>query len=263
MEFINIINSNTLHFIKVLQTPPPQAIQANYLKSNYEQQTHKLIMLFATVAALSSLSALALAAPTPRTHQNSARSTNNGTLYLYSSTGGAEPTALNGAVINANSNGFYINGLPTGSYCPYTPSACPAGNTTVLSASGTGSLAMDVEVPGGQQVYISPDGSLNYTTGPLPDSTTGAGYTPRGIYVGWTYTSDYGEYTFGSLTFSQNSSTTASVFDFLACPTADDGYAVKAPLANLTFSDDCVKIGLITYVADLAGPASWQYNWAM
>ena len=153
-------------------------------------------MFFTTITALTSLTTLAFAAPTP--YRNAPSGINNGTFYIYSSTGGAEPKALNVALINANDNGFYINGLPTRTYCPNTVNDCPDGNVTVLATSGSGTVSMDVQVPGGQQVYIAPDGSLNYTTANSASKPTGS------IQTGFKYVSDYGENTFGSLQFSQD-----------------------------------------------------------
>lgn len=217
-------------------------------------------MLFTTATALSALSALAIAAPTPVRHQNVQRSTNNGTFFLYSSTGGAAgaPAALDGAIISANNYGFYIDGPPTASFCPDTVSDCPPGNTTVLGTSGTGTVYMNTEVPGGQFVYISPDGSLNYTI-------AHSGFMPTGsLTKGFKYVSDYGENTFGSLDFNPNGTAT-TVFDFLACPAtaphgSSDGYAVKYAFKDVEYSEDCVKIGLITYVKNGSEPAAWQYS---
>ncbi|KKK17203.1 hypothetical protein AOCH_006970 [Aspergillus ochraceoroseus] len=53
---------------------------------------------------------------------------------------------------------FWLGGEP-GTYCPLT-SGCPPGNMTVLAGNG-GSLS--VVVPGGQQIYVSPEGALKFT----------------------------------------------------------------------------------------------------
>ncbi|MCJ1379114.1 hypothetical protein MMC17_002214 [Xylographa soralifera] len=47
------------------------------------------------------------------------------------------------------------------SYCPTSVgTGCPVGNQTVFTADGG---ALDVEVPGGQQVYVAPNGALSFT----------------------------------------------------------------------------------------------------
>lgn len=53
---------------------------------------------------------------------------------------------------------------PTSSYCPdVVGAACPPGNATAVVASA-GRAAMDVMVPGGQAVYLTPDDwSVGYT----------------------------------------------------------------------------------------------------
>lgn len=53
-------------------------------------------------------------------------------------------------------------GGSTCSYCPSVvpPADCPAGTNTVIYGSGN---AMDVEVPGGQQLYLNPAWTLAYT----------------------------------------------------------------------------------------------------
>ncbi|GIK00732.1 hypothetical protein Aspvir_004761 [Aspergillus viridinutans] len=75
--------------------------------------------------------------------------------------------------LNANAGAFWI-GKPSAPYCPknVTVVDCPAVNTTSFVAQGS-KLFLNAVVPGGQQVYISPQGQLTYT---VPHS----GYIPAG-----------------------------------------------------------------------------------
>ncbi|MCJ1473377.1 hypothetical protein MMC13_002028 [Lambiella insularis] len=65
--------------------------------------------------------------------------------------------------LEASNQGFIFGpGITSASsYCPTSiGTGCPVGNQTVFTADGG---AMDVEVPGGQQVYVAPNGALSYT----------------------------------------------------------------------------------------------------
>ncbi|GIJ85282.1 hypothetical protein Asppvi_004138 [Aspergillus pseudoviridinutans] len=63
--------------------------------------------------------------------------------------------------LNANAGAFWI-GKPTASFCPENVAGCSAVNTTSFVAQGS-KLFLNDAVPGGQQVYISPQGQLTYT----------------------------------------------------------------------------------------------------
>lgn len=68
--------------------------------------------------------------------------------------------AVDGKPITAGGQRLVIGGT-TSSYCP-TGVPCPPGDFTALLASG-GTAAMDVMVPGGQQVFLDPYWSVHYT----------------------------------------------------------------------------------------------------
>lgn len=148
--------------------------------------------------------------------------------------------------ITASDYGFWIN-KPTASDCPTNlGSACPAGNETALTFSNsTSSLAMDVVVPGGQQVYVTPSGEFGYT---IPHSAA----LPAGaVTTGFKYTPPAASNSVGTLTFGNGTQ------GFLACPTGDgDVYQVVA--SNGTNSDSCLGIDLAT-VAYGSGYAAWEY----
>lgn len=72
-----------------------------------------------------------------------------------------------GTAINASGGKFYINSN-TSTYCPdevpgLDCSAYSGSQTVFVIGNGTTTMSLDVSVPGGQQVYIAPDGSLSYT----------------------------------------------------------------------------------------------------
>jgi hypothetical protein len=85
-------------------------------------------------------------------------------------------SSLHGQVVNAAGSAFYLGGSPV-TYCPLTnQTLCPAGNQTILdgmSAMLVGDFhhrdspkltnMTQVEVPGGQQVYITSAGALSFT----------------------------------------------------------------------------------------------------
>ncbi|KAF9884488.1 hypothetical protein FE257_001749 [Aspergillus nanangensis] len=63
--------------------------------------------------------------------------------------------------LNANAGSFWT-GKPTSSFCPETVPGCKLANATSFLAQD-GQLFLNTAVPGGQQVYISPQGQLTYT----------------------------------------------------------------------------------------------------
>ncbi|KAI5302814.1 hypothetical protein KEM56_000334 [Ascosphaera pollenicola] len=63
--------------------------------------------------------------------------------------------------LHAYQEGIWI-GQPTQSYCPAQVSGCRTVNETTFGVAD-GSTALNVEVPGGQQLYVSADGALKYT----------------------------------------------------------------------------------------------------
>ncbi|KAJ6066701.1 uncharacterized protein N7446_003738 [Penicillium canescens] len=100
--------------------------------------------------------------------------------------------------LNAAGQKFWLGGT-TASYCPSQVKDCPAGNQTVFAPGGT---SMDTEVPGGQQVYIDPNGALSFTQAHSANIPAGSSYGP---FVG-----------------------------FMACPTEDNRWQVFGALANAT-----------------------------
>ncbi|KAI1163486.1 hypothetical protein F5B18DRAFT_317611 [Nemania serpens] len=72
-----------------------------------------------------------------------------------------------GTSINASGGKFYIN-QNTSTYCPagvqgLDCSLYAGTGTSLIIGSGSTTISLEVTVPGGQQVYVAPDGSLSYT----------------------------------------------------------------------------------------------------
>ncbi|KAL8823795.1 MAG: hypothetical protein Q9170_008316 [Blastenia crenularia] len=69
--------------------------------------------------------------------------------------------------ITASYNKFFV-GNATGSFCPKAIPNCPRGNVTALEVTNTGGAHMDVGIPGGQAVYIGPQGQLRFSQARVP-----------------------------------------------------------------------------------------------
>jgi hypothetical protein len=149
--------------------------------------------------------------------------------------------------LTARGGKFYLGGGPPSSYCPpNVADACPPGNTTVL-AGGDNTLSLGVVVPGGQQVYIAPDGSLSYTQ---PHSV----FMPEGsIQTGFSRTAPVNDQAFGYLNYGAG---------FVACPpaaaNATEGYQVYGATTNATtFGPECLGFSALSVSVDEAG--AWEY----
>ncbi|OOF95863.1 hypothetical protein ASPCADRAFT_207198 [Aspergillus carbonarius ITEM 5010] len=141
--------------------------------------------------------------------------------------------------LNAAGGAFYLGG-ETSSYCPIA-SGCPAGTETVFAGDGS---SLDVEVPGGQQVYVNPSGALSFT---VPHSA----YIPTGSSTGpFTYSPSkpFGTWSYGK--------------GFMACPTKDSKWQVFAASQNATVPSgnvsDCLGFDALA-VAGNGSVAAWEY----
>lgn len=133
-------------------------------------------------------------------------------------------------------------GKPTASYCPsdVVPD-CPSGNSTSF-ASGDGGLSMNVEVPGGQLVYVATDGTVGYTQ-------AHSGSVPAGaITTGFEYTPPAPEGSVGTLSGPGKG--------FVACPTAGV-YQIKAALEGV---DTSACTGIAAGALPVEGVGAWQYS---
>ncbi|KAL8767756.1 MAG: hypothetical protein Q9209_005842 [Squamulea sp. 1 TL-2023] len=201
------------------------------------------------------LSVLPLALSSPLVPRN-----NDGPIY-FGAIAARSTAPFHLQSINANGQSFWI-GKDTATYCPLQPqSQCPPGNETVFTASG-GGAGLDTVVPGGQQVYVAPNGKLSYTI-------AHSGYAPPGSAVK-TFTATFptsGDATLGSFSFHGLGGNT-----FLACPShkvdSEEGpfpYQVFVDVAALSDRDvpsgckaDCLGFGAV--IAKYEGAPVWQYT---
>jgi hypothetical protein len=134
--------------------------------------------------------------------------------------------------LTARGNKFYLGGAGPSSYCPPSVgSACPSGNSTVFTG-GDSTLSLGVIVPGGQQVYVAPDGALSYTV-------EHSAYIPNDSYVtGFSKTAPGGN-GLGTLTFQGG---------FVACPAAaGQGYQVFGQVTGgKTYGSECLGFDALT-----------------
>ena len=106
----------------------------------------------------------------------------------------------------------------------------------------------DVEVPGGQQVYIAPGGALKFTvphSAAMPPGSIKSGfeYQPGQPFGHWTWTGESGS-------------------GWMACP-ADGAYQVFANVEDAEVpsgdADDCIPFDAMTRADKSGAPAAWEY----
>lgn len=152
--------------------------------------------------------------------------------------------------IQASSGSFWIGKNATTS-CPSSVNPnCPAGNTTSFTSSGNGLLHLNTEVPGGQQVYIRPDGLLTYTQ--AHTASTPSGSTFSGFEI-------------------SSTNQLAKFYNFWLCSedATDKAYRIwlqyrsdKGAITQngKTGSNACTQVNLLANDVKKEGPAAWQYN---
>jgi hypothetical protein len=168
--------------------------------------------------------------------------------------------------LQARGGKFYLGGAPPSSYCPVevVGDACPPGNTTVL-VGGDKTLSMGVVVPGGQEVYIGPDGAMSYT---IAHSV----FVPEGsVRDQWSREAPATPtQAFGYLHFETG---------FVACPSAGNAtdYQVFGQVDGAKFGPECLGFNMLAgtfpgsstslkkkhrltiRTVDVEGPGAWQY----
>ncbi|KAJ5820439.1 hypothetical protein N7474_006030 [Penicillium riverlandense] len=149
--------------------------------------------------------------------------------------------------MTASDEHFWLGGN-TASYCPSEEGiVCPPGKETVLAENGN---AMDVEVPGGQQVYVGPAGALRYTQ-------AHSASMPKGSTVGGMHYQAGKPY--ASVTFEGRGAS-----GLMACPTKNHArwqvfaalQDAKVPTGNV---DDCLGFDTVAETYKGKVPA-WQYT---
>ncbi|KAK0713965.1 hypothetical protein B0T26DRAFT_622668, partial [Lasiosphaeria miniovina] len=148
--------------------------------------------------------------------------------------------------IQANGGRFWI-GKPPSAYCPPDVAGLDCsvypGASTVFSG-GNDTVFLNVAVPGGQQVYIAPDGAMGYTpphSAFMPDGSVVSGW--------WREISVAG----GAPTIVGNGQSS-----MMACPAAgqDGVYQVFFGVSRAQLTS-CVSFQMRTYTA--SGVVAWEY----
>lgn len=201
----------------------------------------------------------AYAAPT---RDGSSATTSSSCSAATSSAPLTSPTAAYGVIsvrsgspiqylsMNAAGENFTLGGT-TATFCPDSVgTACPPGTDTVFLGLG----ALDTEVPGGQLVYVAPDGHLGFTQAHSASYPTGAVLSP------FTYTKNVGD-TYGDLSTNAFGAT-----GFMGCPTVDGSglYQVFAAFAGAVVPNGDIStcLGFDALTVDYSlnpAPAAWQY----
>lgn len=149
--------------------------------------------------------------------------------------------------IAASHNGFYI-GEKTSSSCSQHEALCTAGNVTsvIVDAESEGA-SMNVQTPGGQLVYVKPDGALSYTPAHARGQMTNKGGSGNGFsYVDGT-DGHPGQFRFQG-------------WSWFACPVEgmDDKWQVFANVPGSNVGG-CIDIDALG-TPYTRGVAAWQYD---
>ncbi|KAJ8061415.1 hypothetical protein OCU04_009236 [Sclerotinia nivalis] len=147
---------------------------------------------------------------------------------------------LQNQAINAFEGGLWI-GKETSTYCPLA-SGCPAGKWTNFVA-GEDTLDLNVEVPGGQQVYVADSYAVSFTA---PHSAD----THGGKAAGWKYTAGEGS-NLGSLSFTD--------YGFIACASTDVGTYQVFLTPGGEGTGNCTSIAVATVPSSDVGASAWEY----
>jgi len=142
--------------------------------------------------------------------------------------------------INANDLGFWI-GKSTQSFCPSDVSDCPPGEDTAF-VGGDVTLSLDVEVPGGQQVYVASSGALMFTaphSAAIPEGATLTGFTKS-----------EGP-SFGVLSWDSG---------FLACPTGGPDVGPWQIFGAIDGFNSTGCLGFDALAPNGTGVAAWEYE---
>ena len=155
----------------------------------------------------------------------------NYSFFTVISSRSASPVHL--LPLNARGGKFYLGGDRPSHYCPIiNGTGCPSSTSTVL-VDGDKTLSLGVITPGGQKVYIAPDGAMSYTMAL-------SAYIPEGSIVDqFNRTFPSNNNGFGYLRFNSG---------FIACPVDGDGlgYQVFGLVPGLKARSGCYGFNAIT-----------------
>ncbi|KAK6334208.1 hypothetical protein TWF696_002709 [Orbilia brochopaga] len=216
-------------------------------------------MIFAKATVLIALSTVVCATPTGNVKSEIKGRDSEPPASAYSFLALRSASPIHFGSLEASGLKIWI-GKETSSYCPNPPEQCPPGNTTafLISKDSSYTAAMDVAVPGGQQVYVDPSGALSYTQAHSASIPTGS------FTVGFFLSNpDDTENHLAYFTHCEGG--------FVACPIApgQGPWQVfvqftkgglkdeNVPSGNAT---DCLGFSAATAGAPQDGPAAWQYT---
>ncbi|KAJ5115329.1 hypothetical protein NUU61_001088 [Penicillium alfredii] len=150
--------------------------------------------------------------------------------------------------MTARENKIWL-GNQTEAFCPENVQPCPPGKETIFAPGGT---AMDVAVPGGQQVYVDPTGALRYTQAHSAAIPPGSA---RGPFTYQTHPGNTANHFYNFTGWGANG--------FMACPAKNSQWQVFANVQNATVPLGDRKACLPFHA--LADPykgaaAAWQYS---
>ncbi|KAK4200503.1 carbohydrate binding-domain-containing protein [Triangularia verruculosa] len=156
---------------------------------------------------------------------------------------------LDGKPVTAQGLRLWLSG-ETKSYCPSVVDPnCPPGNVTSIAAGGYGGASMNTMVPGGQQVYLTPDWNVGYTqahSAYIPPGSTSTGFA---AYQGG-----------GFINLNGNG------WGWVACPPRASGPAgpewtlYGRNSTNAESLNYCTPINLKVTPYPGQGAAAWQYT---
>jgi len=206
-------------------------------------------------------SIIPLVAALPASQHSSSKSSNSAFGVIAARSG--SPIHLE--PLTASGSNFWLGGK-SATYCPseVVPN-CPNTTETVIY----GEHYLDVEVPGGQAIYVDPRGALRFTQAHSAYEPTGSSQGP------FVYTPPSSP----SSTFGHWSYTGAGASGFMACPVpaknatavpfrsrvaaAATQYQVFAALRNATVPtgnvNDCLGFDALAIPANSTKGMAWQY----
>jgi len=160
---------------------------------------------------------------------------------------------LNGLAVNADGEAFWLGLKEPGTYCPLSnQSLCPAGTETIFDDASY----LWVEVPGGQETYVTQDGAWEFTQAHSSSVPTNA------TVGGWEIVTVNN--LFGNIvTFWSWPSSSTSVGGTYACPGTGEDTGLYQIFAGTEDFDqtDCVALqGLLPVdQPDSSVYGAWQY----
>lgn len=156
---------------------------------------------------------------------------------------------IDGKAVTACGRHWTIDGT-TCTYCPDEVGDCPPGDITAVNTGADGGASMNVEVPGGQRVYLDPYWNMGYTQAHSASIPPGSLISGFAAYSGG-----------GFVNLNGNG------YGWVACPPTspggggEDGWNLVAKNAsNSDILGNCYGVNLKVKELDPNSYAAWQYT---